>query len=81
MEDDPRLEEHFIRVGIAATHLAHASVEGYPHEMSDFTMKWGKLSFGDHSTGTLGVEPTADDWERLVLMLTENGVHNADKGG
>ena len=74
--EDSRLVEHFIRVGIAATHLARVSVNVRNME---FTLKWGRLSIGDYSAGTQGIEPTAADWERLVLILTENGVQDATR--
>ena len=63
---ESELVDAYIRIGIAVVHLARQSLT------SDLALvlKDGRIDVGDCSVGTTGVEPTAEDWERLVMMVS-----------
>ena len=60
--------DSYLRIGIAAAHLAKLSSRNRDFK---FGIEWGKLTAGSLMAGTAGVEPTAYDWEELVLMCAE----------
>ena len=69
-----QLEDTYLNIGIAADTLARATVPGYPREEVVIRITNGAIFIdgqGEPSirVGTLGVEPSVDDWRRAVMFL------------
>lgn len=59
----------YTRIGVAVVYLSRLATESAFSEKLELRVVGGRLEMRDIIVGTLGIEPTADDWEKLATEM------------